>query len=402
MALAEAAPPHTETAPLFRRNLYRRAAILNSFPDYQELRDLGPVVWLSKHNAYAVGRYEEVKAVLKADADFISSRGIAMNNFLNSKSGEAKATLITDGELHHRMRRHLMAPLRPNALPDIKDRIEQAAHEQVGRLVGTGTFEGMTGLAQHLPLTIVAEMVGLTSATTKQMLAWSEGTFNLIGTFNWRSIRSIPALFGMMKAQGKMGPENAKEGTWISRLYDLRDKGEISTSEATGMIIDYIAPSLDTTILATGHLLNRLAQNPEQWERLKADPSHIPGAVAEAVRIDSVIRGFSRVAARGVTVSGTSIPQDARVLVLYASANRDERHFENPDEFDIGRNARDHVGFGHGVHTCAGNNLARLEMESLLKALVDQVDVIKAGPPKIAMNNTLYGFSKLPLELVKA
>ncbi len=402
MAVAETAPTHTDTTPEFRRNLYRRAAILNSFPDYKELRDLGPVVWLSKHNAYAVGRYEEVKAVLKADSDFISSRGIAMNNFLNSKSGEAKATLITDGETHHRMRRHLMAPLRPNTLPDIKNRIEQAANEQVDRLVDVGMFEGMSGLAQHLPLTIVAEMVGLTSATTKQMLAWSEGTFNLIGAFNWRSLRSIPALFGMMKAQGKMGPENAQEGTWISRLYDLRDQGEISTSEATGMIIDYIAPSLDTTILATGHLLNRLAQNPDQWERLKADPSLIPGAVAETVRIDSVIRGFSRSAAKAVEVSGTIIPEGGRVLVLYAAANRDERHFEKPDVFDIGRNARDHVGFGHGAHTCAGNNLARLEMESLLKALVEKVDVIKVGTPKIAMNNTLYGFSKLPLELVKA
>jgi cytochrome P450 len=402
MALAETDSRPNEAVPIFRRNLYRRAAILNSFPDYQELRDLGPVVWLSKHKTFAVGRYDEVKAVLKADGDFISSRGIAMNDFLNSRSVDTNATLITDGEQHHRLRRHLMTPLRPNALPEIKNRIEQTAHEQVDRLTGKGSFEGMSGLAQHLPVTIVAEMVGLTSATTKQMLAWSEGTFNLIGAFNWRSLRSIPALFGMMKAQGKMAPDNSKQGTWINRLYELRDKGEISTNEATAMIIDYIAPSLDTTIFATGHLLNRLAHNPDQWRLLKEDPSLIPAAVAETVRIDSVIRGFSRYAAKDMDVSGTSIPAGARVLVLYAAANRDERHYSDPDVFDITRDNRDHMGFGHGVHTCAGNNLARLEMESVLKALVERVDVIKAGPPKIVMNNTLYGYSRLPLELLPA
>lgn len=400
MAPAKSVSRARNTAPVFRHNLYRRAAILNSFPDYQELRDLGPVVWLPKHDAYAVGRYEEVKSVLKADDTFISSRGIAMNSFLNDKSVDADTTLVTDGEQHHRLRRHLMGPLRPNALPDIKDRIEQAAQEQVGRLVGTGTFEGMSGLAQHLPLTIVAEMVGLTSATTKQMLAWSEGTFNLIGAFNWRAIRSIPAIFGMIRAQGQMGSENTRKGSWISRLYELRDQGEISTDEATGMIIDYIAPSLDTTILATGHLLNRLARNPDQWERLKEDASLIPSAVIEAVRIDSVIRGFSRYAAHDTEITGVPIPAGARVLVLYAAANRDERHFSDPDIFDVARNNRDHVGFGHGVQTCAGNNLARLEMESLLKALIEQVDEIKAGRPQVAMNNSLYGFSKLPLELV--
>lgn len=248
--------------PHFRRNLYSRASLRNSYPDYSEIRDLGPLVWLKKHKTYAVGRYDEVRAVLKADSDFISSRGIAMNDFLNKKSVDANATLVTDGDQHHRLRRHLMTPLRPNAMPEVKNRIEQAANEKVEMLVGAGEFEGMGVLAQHLPLTIVAEMVGLTSATYEQMMAWSAGTFNLIGAFNWRAIRSIPAMLGMLKAQGKMGPENAKAGTWIARLYELRDKGEISTDEATGMIIDYIAPSLDTTILATGHLLYRLGQNP--------------------------------------------------------------------------------------------------------------------------------------------
>lgn len=88
--------------------------------------------------------------------------------------------------------------------------------------------------------------------------------------------------------------------------------------------------------------------------------------------------------------------------MLYPAANRDERHFDNPDAFDITRNNRDHVGFGHGVHTCAGNNLARLEMESLLRALVEHVSEIKVGRPTIAMNNSLFGFSKLPMELIPA
>lgn len=126
------------------------------------------------------------------------------------------------------------------------------------------------------------------------------------------------------------------------------------------------------------------------------DPALIPSVVNEAVRIGSPLRGFTRLAAEDYPLGDVTIPKGDRVLVLYASANRDERRYEDPDRFDVARNPRDHVGWGHGAHTCVGMHLARLEMELLLTALVRQVERIETGAPKRIRNNVLQGFKTLP------
>ncbi|MEM8920285.1 MAG: cytochrome P450, partial [Pseudomonadota bacterium] len=156
---------------------------------------------------------------------------------------------------------------------------------------------------------------------------------------------------------------------------------------------DYVAPSLDTTILASAQLLWSLASTPGAYDALRDTPDLSGSAVNEAVRLASPIRGFSRYAQTDYDTEDGSVPAGSRVLVLYASANWDERHFVEPDTFQVDRNPRDHVGWGHGVHTCAGMHLARAEMLALLKAMtrhVDRLDVSNAEP---IMNNVLQGFA---------
>jgi cytochrome P450 len=114
------------------------------------------------------------------------------------------------------------------------------------------------------------------------------------------------------------------------------------------------------------------------------------------VRLASPIRGFTRYAATDVELGEAIIPKGSRALILFASANHDERHYPNPDEFDLRRNPRDQLGWGHGAHTCVGMHLARLEMEVLLASLVGQVARIETGAPTLARNNVLQGFEKLP------
>jgi cytochrome P450 len=106
---------------------------------------------------------------------------------------------------------------------------------------------------------------------------------------------------------------------------------------------------------------------------VRADPHKIPDAFNEVVRLESPIRGFTRSVTEDTTVAGYRIPKDARVLVLFASANRDERQWDRPDEFDVTRDAGGHVGFGHGVHGCAGQGLARMEGQAVLRALAGRV-----------------------------
>ena len=168
------------------------------------------------------------------------------------------------------------------------------------------------------------------------------------------------------------------------------------------MVLDYVAPALDTTILAAGEMLWRLAVTPGAYGAIRDNPELIKGVVNEAVRMGSPIRGFTRLATQDFDVGGQTIPAGDRALILFASANRDERRYDAPDAFDINRNPRDHVGWGHGPHVCVGMHLARLELEILLETLVAQVTRIEVDTPTLVRNNVLQGFSRLPTRLFPA
>lgn len=381
-------------------DFYGRRAIQDPITAYRPLLEAGAVVRLPRHGVLAVARHAELRALLKSHDIFVSSKGVTMNPLLNRESEKTQTVLVSDGKTHARLRRHLIAPMRPRALETLRDEIERSADSRVDTLVGKGTFEAMEELASHLPLTIVADLVGLEGPQRARMVSWSKATFDLIGPLNFRSLKSIPTALGMLRFQRSLTRDQVRRGTWVDRLFDLHEQGLLSRAEATGMVIDYLAPSLDTTIFATGHLLHRLARHPEQWAILKDDPSRVPDAVSESLRLDSVIRAFTRVCARDTELAGTKIQAGDRILAVYGAANRDPRRYEDPDAFDITRNARDHLAFGHGIHACAGARLATIEMEALLRSIVERVDSIEVPyPPRISNNNTLYGFDRLPLRL---
>jgi cytochrome P450 len=349
---------------------------------------------MPRRRLWAVGRFDDVRAALRADDALISGRGVAANKVVNGRS--APITLTSDGDTHARRRRVLIQPLMPPPLKELRARLEAVADELVHRLATGSTFDAMSSFAAHLPVTVVAELVGLNEEGRRQMLRWAASTFNLLGVLNARGLASMPDLLNLGRYVEKLRRDMVAPGGWAEKLFDAAGRGEISSEEANAMVIDYVAPALDTTILATGHMLWCLATTPGAYDALCAEPDLIPSAVNEAVRLASPIRGFTRYAAADVELASTMIPKGSRALILFASANRDERHYPNPDDFDIRRNPRDHVGWGHGTHTCAGMHLARLEMEILLASLVRQVARIEVGAPAPIRNNVLQGFEKLP------
>ncbi len=160
-------------------------------------------------------------------------------------------------------------------------------------------------------------------------------------------------------------------------------------------MIDLVAPSLDTTILASTHLLWVLSRNSDVWDEIVADPSLIPAAVVENVRIASPIRGFTRRLSRDHEIDSTPLPRGSRVLLLFGAANLDETRFPDPESYDIHRPNGAHLGWGNGPHGCAGANLAKLEIQALLRAMAPHVRHIATRNPMRLRNNTLQGFSGL-------
>ncbi|MGO4442848.1 cytochrome P450 [Mycobacterium sp. 2YAF39] len=388
--------------PVYRPSIYTTAAIVDPYPHYTALRRLGSVVWLSRHRVYALPRYTECKAVLRDDKTFISSKGVALNPFTNRLS--RGTTLSSDGTEHDERRKLVAHRLLPRALRGIDDDVQAQADHVVDAALVRGEIDGVEDLALALPMAVVPDLVGWPRDQRKNLLRWGAATFDLLGPMNRQALKSLPATLRMLGyARRVVRKRSLIEGSVGHEVLLAADEGRVSHDELAPLMIDYIAPSLDTTISAISNALHLFATHPDQWRLLKDDPALIPGAVNEVLRYESPLRAFSRHVLHDTDIAGHRIPAGARVLIVYASANRDDREWEAPDRFDIRRDATRQLGFGHGAHACAGQGLARLETQAMLRALAERVDRIElVAPPAWALNNIIRRHERLPLKLIAA
>ena len=388
------------TIPVSQIDFFSDEVIKDPYPVYSTLRDLGPVVYLPKNDLYLVARYKEVSEVLLQPLRFVSSRGVSpipkVNDIL------VGSTLNSDPPQHDKTRAVTSEPLLPGSLTAIEPRLKAAADGLVETLCARGSFDAVGDFAQYLPVTIVAELVGLPQAVSaEKMLKWASAAFNLFGTENARTEQAFEDLKDLRDFLLEYGrPEKLAEGGWAKRIFDVGPERGFSYELCAQLMRDYINPSLDTTISVTGQIIKFLADHPDQWKKIRADASLIPNAVEEAVRMSTPIRAFTRYAIEDSEVAGHIIPKDKRLIVCYASANRDPRKFENPDDFDVTRDVHDHVGFGQGVHMCMGMHLARREIILLIEALRRRVARFElTGAPVVAMNNTIRAYATLPVRV---
>lgn len=385
------------TTNVFDEDIYTDDAIANPYPQYTRLREMGSAVYMSAHDVWAVARYDDVKAVLGDSETFSSARGVAVNDQVNVM-GQG-AMLFSDPPIHSQLRNILTRPLVPAAMESLRAQIEEAADELIVRLVAQGTFDGVVDLARFLPVSIVSSLVGLPDRGRANMLEWAAAGFDLLGPMNERGRGAMEAFTQFLAyVREEVGPGDVHAGSWAAALFAAADEGQITHQQANSMLIDYVQPSLDTTIFATSYLLLMLGRHPDQWQCLKQDRSLINNAVREAIRLESPIRGFTRYVTRDAMIGDCEVKAGSRVVALYASANRDERKWDDPERFDITRpGLTQQLGFGYGRHTCAGMHLAQLEIRSLLKAMLERIDVFEVGEPVLQLNNTLRGLAALPV-----
>jgi len=239
--------------------------------------------------------------------------------------------------------------------------------------------------------------VGLPEEGRERMLEWASAMFDAFGPGdNARTQASFPIIGEVARYLNRESTiTNLVPGSWAARLFELAALGELTREQATTMLLDYTGPALDTTINATSAAIWLFAQYPDQWDLLRTDSSLIRGAIDEVIRMESPIRAFSRYVTRESELGGIQLETGSRVLVLYASANRDESRWPDPERFDIRRSASGHVGFGHGPHVCAGMHLARMEISAILAALVRRVRRFELLRAERTVHNTLRGFRSL-------
>ncbi len=383
----------------YRPDIYARGAIVDPYPHYRRLREMGPLVWLPRQRVYALPRYTECKTVLRDDKAFISGNGVALNRVSNRLS--RGTTLNSDGAEHDRRRKLVAHRMLPRALRSIADTVDRLAAEVVDAAVARGEIDGVE-LASAVPLAVVPDLVGWPREQRKNLIDWGGATFDALGPFNRQAVRSVSGTAQMLRfARRVVRRRTVLDGSMAHELLIAADEGKLAHDECPPLLVDYIAPSLDTTISAISNALHLFATHPDQWHLLRAEPHRIANAVNEIVRYESPLRAFARQGREDTDIAGTALPAGARVLVMYASANRDEREWDRADVFDITRDAGRHIGFGQGAHACAGQALARLETAAMLRALVQRVSRIEQlGPPVWAVNNIIRRHKRLPLKVI--
>jgi cytochrome P450 len=380
--------------PTSQLDPYCDEALAEPWQTYTALQNLGSAVWLVKHEMFALTRYDSVIRALKDATAFSSASGVMMNDPMNQVL--RGNTLCSDGEEHQRLRRITAKPLVPAALNALKSDITTKAEQIVDQLVAKGTFCAVTELATALPIDIVASAVGLPEEGRERMLVWAEQMYNCFGPLNDRARSAFPVLDEMMHyattqaVRGKLKP-----GSWAEGIVDAVDRGEADQAVRPALMIDYMGPSLETTISAIGSGVWLFAKNPGEWLRVRETLSCVPSAVNEILRMETPLQGYSRLVAQDYEMDEVTLPAGSRAIVFYGAANRDERKFPDPHRFDVTRNAVDQVAFGTGPHACIGLHLAKLEMTAIFRALATRVKRFHIEEEARNVNNTLRGFKKL-------
>ncbi len=381
--------------PTYDRDLFADDALAEPYEHYRKLRDLGPVVWLNAHDLYVVARHADVRTVLDSPEVFCSGQGVGFNDFINAIG--LGTTLMSDGDQHRRLRSVILRPLTPKALALLRPHAQALAEQLADQLVARGTFDAVSDLAEVLPATWVPELLGWPDDARDRLIGWGSANFDALGPPNARTDAAGGGLLEMATYAQHLAGTALPEGSMAAGILAAAAQGEIDPSQCPLAIIDYLAPSLDTTISALGNAIWLFATHPDQWQLLRRDPDRVKHAFNEALRMETPISSFTRVTTRATEIDGVEVPAGARVMVSYASANRDERHWDEPDVFDITRNSASQIAFGYGDHACAGMGLARLEGAAVLGALVERVERFElTAPPVRKLNNLIRSFASLP------
>ena len=383
------------TIPEVDVDLFDDTVLHDPYPTYERLRSLGPVVRMTAHGFLAVTRFADVRAVLNDAEHFVSGKGVGFNDEFNHV--RSSSVIASDEPRHTMLRSVLGERLGPRALKGVEELIRDRAVRLVAEVLQRGSFDAVKDFAEVFPVEVVGELIGLPADSRSHLLRWANGAFNAFGPPGERTsagLADIAEQFDYIRTVATR--ENLLPGSMGAAVYEAADRGLIPEEYCLPLLSAYLTAGMDTTVNALASMIWLLGTHPDSWAELRANPDLAPSVVNEVLRIESPAQLFSRIAAEGAEVAGVPIDAGERVAVIYASGNRDENQYPEPDRFDIRRNPAGHLAFGSGPHVCAGQHLAKIELRAVLEALIDQVDGITVGEPVRKHNNVLRGLVRLP------
>ncbi|TDD68039.1 cytochrome P450 [Actinomadura darangshiensis] len=390
------APPAIDADP------FGHDALEDPLPLHARLRDTAPVTYLTRYDVFALARYEHVHAALADWQGLQSAAGVGLSNFRHEKPWRPPSLLLeADPPRHDAPRAVLAKVLGPRALRRLREAWFADAEELVDEVLRAAEFDAVARLAEAFPLRVFPDAVGLGQDGRENLLPYGDHLFNAFGPVNDLVEKGRPRvgeLSGRVNAQ--CARDRLSEDGFGAQIWAAADRGDITHDQAPLVVRSLLSAGVDTTVHGLAAVLYAFAVNPGQWQRLRREPHLARTAFDEAVRWQSPVQTFFRTAVGDREIAGTVVPDGRKILMFLGAANRDPRRWDDPDAFDLARDPSGHVGFGMGIHQCAGQHVARLESEALLTALARRVRRIElAGEPVRHHNNTLRAWKTLPVRV---
>lgn len=400
--MAEVSPIVTDdTVPVLDIDPFDLDVLRNPLDFFATLRDAAPMVFLPRYNTYAVGRYEAVRQTLWDWESFTSAGGVGLGDIRKGELWRSPSKIVeVDPPVHTGVRSAMNKILSPRVIRSWRESFELEADRLLTEVFDKGTFDGVREIAEAFVLTVFPPALGV-EVDRDLIVTVSDYNFNTVGPQNALYHASKAKADPMMdRMLGSFERDALIPGGFAQDVYRAEDEGQMGEGVANSVLRSLLRGGMDTTISGIGSALMLLAQHPDQFEALRADPELARSAFDETIRMESPIQSFYRTTTKPVEFEGYRLAPDVKVQMFPGAANRDPRHWDRPAVFDIKRTNSLHLAFGMGVHNCIGQMIARLESEAVLKVLARRVAKFElAGEPSHRPINTLRTLDSLPLRV---
>jgi cytochrome P450 len=416
---------------------YSDAQRNDPYPAYAELRRHSPVTKIEKMGAYVVARYADVCHVLR-HPELFSSRAMrtAMGSPLADSAGASapspaeaarlaemiaampisipewmatRSLIDCDPPVHGPMRSVVNRGFTPRRVAELEARVRVIARNTLAAFERKPDFDLVTDLFTPLPVTVIAELLGVEPERSADFKHWSDcvvtGSTGAAGKSGPATM--LEGISGLLRYILKIAERRRDEprDDLISALIRARDgEAALTPIESANFGLLLLLAGNETTTNLLGNAVLALLANPDELARVRRDPSRIPALVEETLRYDSPIQFIYREATQDVELGGVRIPAGAVVIPLLGSANRDEAQFPDADRFDVSRDTQGHVAFGLGIHFCLGASLARLEARVALEELLARYEYFECREPRVQYVDSyvVRGPKRLPLRAAAA
>lgn len=379
---------------------------------YAEARREEPVFYSPAFHMWVVTRYADARAVLGNPTLFSSRKtidpivSIAPEAYGVLAAGPALVPVLvnSDPPEHGRFRRVLNRAFSPTRMRLLAPQIREIANAHVDAIEPLGRADLMQALAFPIPVHVIARLLDVGDEHADQLGRWGRSLIALISSA-MDAEQQVAAATDVVNLQrfmaGLVQRKRAEPGDDIASQM-LAAEEAFTEEELVFQLAGLLIAGHETTTYMIGHAIHLLLREPQHWQAVVADRSLIPSAIEETLRADTSVPAFIRTATDNTQVAGRNIAKGEDVLVMFASANHDEDHFPDPGSFDLHRTSKvGHMGFGHGIHSCVGAGLARLEGRVILETLATRLPNLRLvpGQPLRHLPQLIFrGFERLDVE----